>query len=179
MNLKKDWSLILGIFAMLLLVWGTFAVQSSFFQKILFLIGAFGLGVTAFFNNQKMFMAIQAVVTIGAVIGFFEQLNQNLRYFIIIGVAVLSLVYLSKINYFKKDKWGVVGSIGLLLFAYAFSINSVENSNLFNELILIGGLLVAFYSSISFFKNKVRIALIWVILNLMLCINPILTLFFR
>ena len=132
------------------------------------------MGITAFFNKQKMFTIIQLIVSIGAVLAFFNEVSQLWKYALLLGVAVLSIAYLFKINYFNEDKWGLLGVIGLLCFAYAFATDAASSALVFNSLILTGGLLVAVYSSISFFVNKVKIAFIWVVLNLLLCISPLL-----
>ena len=51
---------------MVLLVLGTFAPAGSLLQKMLFLLPAPVLGYTAYVAGQRMFTALQAVVTVGA-----------------------------------------------------------------------------------------------------------------
>ena len=173
MDWKKNWTLIVGVAAMALLVWGTFAEGGSLTQKVLFVIGAPVLGVTAFFNKQKMFTVLQLVASVGAVLGFFTETPSLVRYSIMLGVAVISFGYLLKAKYYSTDKWGIIGTIGLICFACAFATDAAAEALIFNSLMITGGVLVAFYSSTSFFIQKVRIAAIWVILNLLLIINPL------
>lgn len=176
-DVLKKHSLIIGMAAMVLLVVGTFSEGGSLLQKVLFVIGTPVLGIPAYFNKQKMFMTLQTIASIGAVLGFFPYVFYLIKYLIMLGVAVIGIGYLIKIKYYKADKWWLIGCIGLLCFAYAFATNPVTNPILFNSLIVIGAILVAIYSAIGFFLEKVKIAVIWLILNLLMCINPLIIIF--
>jgi len=174
----KRFSLPIGITAMILLVIGTFMPGGSLQQKVLFVIGAPTLGLTAYLNKQKMFTVLQAVVTMGAILGFFSTAPAILRYAIMLGSAALGIGYLIKVNYSKEDKWWPIGGLGLLGFAFSFATNAIAYPVMFNLLIIIGGILMAIYSAIGLFKLKVKIAAIWLILNILLIINPLRLLLF-
>ena len=174
----KRFSLPIGIVAMILLVIGTFMPSGSLQQKVLFVIGAPTLGLTAYLNKQKMFTVLQAVVTMGAILGFFSTAPAILRYAIMLGSAALGISYLIKVSYSKVDKWWPIGGLGLLGFAFSFATNAIAYPTIFNLLIIFGGALMAIYSTIGFFKLKIKIAAIWLILNILLTINPLRLLLF-
>ena len=166
-------SLLIGIIAMILLVAGTIAESGSLLQKILFVVGAPVLGITAYLSKQKMFAILQAVATIGAALAFLMVMPE-LRYAIMLGAAAIGIGYLIKSNHYEKDKWGILGTIGLVLIAIGFATNPLQYPRLFGFLLGFGGMLIAVYSAIGFFHYKIRISLIWLILNVMFSINQIL-----
>lgn len=172
----KILSLIIGIIAMILLVVGTIAHGGSLIQKILFVIGAPILGITAFANKQKMLTALQLVATIGAIIVFFPIISEIGKYLILVGASLIAIIYLIKSDYYKTDKYGLIGSIGLLFIAGGFATDATIHLVLFSILLGVGGLIVALYSWLNFVHYKTKIALIWVVLNIIFSINPILNL---
>lgn len=177
-SLRKH-SLAIGIAAMILLVWGTIFESGSLIQKLLFVIGAPILGFTAHLNKQKMFAVLQAVVTIGAVLAFFDWLPSVLKYAVMLGSGLAGVGHLLKTDYSRDDPWWPLGGLGLLSIAIGFATNPVARPLLFNFLLGAGGLLVALYSAIGFFHLKVRIAAIWLVLNVIFSINPLLFVFSR
>ncbi len=174
MNISKEWPLIIGILAMIFLVAGTLAESGSILQKILFLIGAPTLGITAYANKQKMFTILQLIATVGAIIAFFPGLPTSIKYSVMIIGTIVALVYLIKEKYFDQDKWGYLGGIGLISIAFGLATNPVNAPFWFGLLLGAGGLIVSLYSAISFFHHKIKIAFIWFVLNIIFSIAPIL-----
>ncbi len=177
LKVLTKYSLIIGIIAMVLLVVGTVLEGGSLLQKLLFVIGAPALGFTAYLNKQKMFITLQTVVTIGAILAFFGNLPAILRYVVMVGSGVFGIGYLIKTDYFKEDVWWPLGGLGLLSIAVGFATNTAAYPILFNSLLGAGGVLVALYSAIGFFYFKVRIAAIWLVLNIVFSINPLIIVF--
>lgn len=171
LRLLEDYSLHISVVAMVLLVIGTF-IQGGMTQKILFVIGAPILALTAYLNGQKMLMTLQTVITIGSILVFFEGLSPIVRYSIIIGSGIIGIAYLIKIDYYEKDKWWPMGGLGLLAMAFGFATNAAAFPILFNSFLLFGGALIAAYSAIAFFLLNDKIAVIWLILNIIFTINP-------
>lgn len=167
-------SLIIGIIAMLLLILGTITEGGSLLQKILFVIGAPVLGITAYLNKQKMFAVLQSLITVGALLAFFSNILSELKYVIMFGAATLGIGYLVKTKHYSKDPFGILGSLGLAFIAIGFATNPVQFPRIFGFLLGAGGISVAIYSAISFFHYKIRISIIWLILNVIFSINPIL-----
>ncbi len=164
--------LVIGIIGMCLSVVGTIVEGGSLAQKILFLIGASCLISTAIYNSQKMFIALQGVILVGAVLGFFQDISNEWKYVIMGGASVLAVGELIRKKYFNKDPWGIIGSAGLFCIALGFAINASQNPFIFNALLLSGGVFVAIYSAIGFFYYRVRISILWLILNVVFAVNP-------
>ena len=133
---------------MVILIIGVFSETTSFFQKTLFLIGALLLTIVAFKNNQKMLLTLQCIVTFGNFLAFF-QIEESLWYILLAGAAIIGLAHLIGISYYKNDKCGVVGSIGLLMLALGFATNANTSPLLFGAFIGFGAILVAGYSLID------------------------------
>ncbi len=170
--LKSNWSLLLGIGAMFLLIAGTVVIQGTTLQKVLFLIGAPLLGVTAWSEDQKMLMFLQAVITISAVIAFFPDLALEVKFMGLFVPSVLGVIYLVKVDYIEKDSYWPVGAFGLLLIAAGLSVAGVFPFY-FNLLLAIGGISVALYAFLGYYFLKVKIQLMWLILNVLFAVNPL------
>jgi len=173
---KLEWHVALGIAAGCLLVVGTFSAGGSVAQKVLFALGAPLLGVTAYAARQKMFTALQAVATVGAWVAFFPGLPEAAKYVVLLCAAILGIAYLVKEDYYQADSFGWLGSIGLLCFAVGFATSAAQHQLAFDLLFIVGGTTLAAYSLLSFIKYKVGVALIWVVLNILLVVNPALSL---
>lgn len=179
MDSLRRHSLAVGVAAMVLLVVGTSVEGGSLLQKIIFLTGAPMLGLAAHLNGQKMFAVLQVVVTIGAALAFFDWLSPVLKYAVMLGSGLTGVGHLLKTNYSREDKWWPLGGLGLLGIATGFATNPAASPLLFNLLLGVGGLLVALYSAIGFFRLKVRIAAIWLVLNVIFSITPLSFVFSR
>jgi hypothetical protein len=167
-------SLIIGIAAMVVVVIATVLEGGSEAQKILFVIGVPTLGVVAYVDKQKMFSVLQSVATVGAVLAFFPTIPEIARYVLLVGASLVGIAYLFKAHYYSTDKFGWLGTIGLLSIAAGLATNAILYPMWFGFFLGAGGVVVAIYSTLNFFKYKVKIALIWVVLNIMFSINPLL-----
>ena len=90
--------------------------------------------------------------------------------------AVLAVIYLIKVRYFQKDAWGILASIALLCVALGFATDPNDLPILFHGLLAAGAVMLTIYSLIQFFYHKVRIALLFMILNAVFSINPLIQL---
>ena len=153
-NSLKKHSLAIGTGAMILIIMGTVVEGGSLLQKLLFVIGALILGFVAYLDKQKMLLTLEIIVIIG-------------------------VVYLIRIKFSKEDVWWPIGGAGLLFLAVGLATDAVSSPILFNSLLGIGGILIAIYSAIGFFYLRVKIAIIWLILNLIFVINPLIIVFSR
>jgi len=176
-NLFSKIVLAVGIFSMIVSVYGTFLSPGAIEQKICFLVGAFGLTVTAFLNRHKMYSSLQSIVVIGAVLSFFPFIKNEWKYIFMIIPSVVAVLYLLKVKYFSTDKWGVLACVGLLALALGFATDGVEFPVLLNTFLLFAGLVLAIYSAIQVFYYKIKIAWLWLILNAIFAINPAIFLF--
>lgn len=173
--MNKRWATWLGLVAMMLLVVGAFLPGGSLTQKILFIVGAPTLGVTAVVNRQPMFSALQGVVTLGAILVFFPALPVEPRYILMLGGAVLAVCWLGDSGYYRHDRSGWVGTVGLTLIAIGLATPAAQYPLLFFVALGFGGLLVALYSGFSI-AGGFRLGWIWLILNLLFAANPFLQL---
>jgi hypothetical protein len=171
---RKNIFLFAGILAMIGLVIGTFLQGGSLAQKILFLIGASALMLLAYVNRQKMFLVIEIVIVLSAVLAFWDTASL-IKHLIFMGTSIIGVNYLVKINFSREDKHWPIGAFGLLLLAAGFATDAVVYSVLFNVFLGLGGILVAIYSGIGVFLYKNKIAWIWLILNIFFSVNPVIT----
>lgn len=173
---KQHAPLVFGVLAMTGLVVGTFLQGGSLAQKLLFLIGAIALTILAYLNKQKMFMVIEIVVSLSAILAFMNMATQ-LKYLILIGASIVGVTYLIKINFFKEDGWWPIGGLGLLLIAAGLATDATSYPFLFNLFLGLGGIFVAIYSAIGLFLFKAKIAAIWLILNIFFSVSPMMVVF--
>ncbi|MFA5747707.1 MAG: hypothetical protein WC872_01205 [Candidatus Absconditabacterales bacterium] len=171
-EVKKE-DIYIGIVAMIMLIIGVFFPGGSMTQKILFLIGAPILRFTSYLDKQKVFFALEAVISIGALLAFFPHIGNFLRYGIMIVIGIVAFVYLIRINIFRKEIWAPIGALGLLCLAIGFATNAIVHPLTFNFLLFFGSLLMAVYSAIEFWKLKIKLSVIFLILNIIFLINPL------
>lgn len=167
-------AIIIGFVGMSLVLCGVFLEGGSLVQKILFLAGAVLLFSSALLNKLKMYIALQLMIIIGAILGFFVSVPILWKYLIMVVPSIVAVGYLVKIKHFKEDPWGVLGSAGLLSLAVGFATDAVSSPVLFNSLLAFGGVAIAIYSAIGFFYYKFRMSILWLILNAVFAVSPIL-----
>jgi hypothetical protein len=178
-NSLKRGALAISIGAMILIIVGSIIEGGCLLQKLFFLIGASALIIPVYLNKQKMFMVLQIVVTIGAILAFCGWLSLLLRYFIMASASLIGIFHLIRINFFKEDPWWPLGGIGLLALAAGLATDAINFPILFNSLLASGGILLATYSAIELFCFKVKLAIIFLVLNLIFSINPLIIILTR
>src|SRR5208283_3165185 len=123
---KSDLNLLffVAVFAMLLMIYAiAFTGSGSILQKTLILISASVLLFVATKDNQKVLQALQLIVMVGAAFGFL-QLTAVYALATMLLVSILTVVYLFRIDYYRKEPIGVVGSLGSTLFAIGLAFNT-------------------------------------------------------
>ena len=170
--LKKH-SLAIGLTAMVLAVLATLVEPGSLLQKTLFLVAVPTLGLAAFLDGHKLFFVLQGITTVSAVMAFFT-VPDSAKFFLLGFGVIVGFAFLWREKYFKSDPYWVVGGLGLLGLASGLAMNAVTQPLLFYSFLGLGGLLIAVYSGIQFFYLKVRIAGIWLVLNVLFSLNPLL-----
>ena len=167
----ERWALLVGVGGMLLLVGGTFFEAGMRLQKYLFLVGAVALGVTAYVNGERMLTTLQIVISLGAVLAFFQHISTWVRLAVLLGPAVFGIGWLLYLDYRDQDRWWLIGGAGLVLLAVAFAISG-SNPFVFNATLALGTGLVLIYSFVSFYVEGVRLQVVWVVLNAVFVLNP-------
>jgi len=172
-KLISNFMFVFGVVGMCVTIAGTFLEGGVLLQKIFFLSGALALTLTAIYNKHPLYMALQGVIIIGAVLGFFSNIATEYKYVILLIPTIAAIIYLIYESYFRRFPCAVSGAIGLVFIALGFSVDAVSNPWLFNLYLVIGGAGVALYSGAYFFHSKDRIAVLWFVLNVVFSINPL------
>jgi membrane-associated HD superfamily phosphohydrolase len=124
---ESDVTFYVAIVAMIVLVFAvSFLNFGSLLQKILLLVGAFVLFLVAKFGNQKVLQSVELIVTIGAILAFFD-LAPLYALVIMLVAAIVLVVYLFSIEHYKKEPIGAIGSVGFILLAIGLSFNTGSN----------------------------------------------------
>jgi len=171
-RLKKH-TLYLSLTAMAMLITGVFLPWGSLAQKILFLVGAGVMTLRAFIDKVTMFKVLECVIVVGSTLAFFPTLPSIRRYSVMWIAAVIAVIYLIKIKLYEEDHAMFLWTAGLVALAIGFATNAVTSPILFNILLGGGAIALAAYSSVYYFWNKVRISMIFMILNIIFAIKPI------
>jgi hypothetical protein len=169
---KTDLFFYIGLIGMFILIFGVFSQPASHLQKSLFLIGASILTLVAIKDNQKMLLVLQALMTFANVLAFLD-FGGILKYGILLAFAIVGIGYLVFIKYYEKDRFGLIGTAGLLLLALGCATDANMYPLYFGILLGVGALLVAVYSLIDYYYTKDKISLIWFVLNIIFAINPL------
>jgi hypothetical protein len=156
---------------MVLLVGGTLVDAGTLLQKVLFLVGAAGLGLTAHVNGEEMLTTLQAIISLGGVLAFVPALPLWSKVIVLGGAASFGIGRLIRIDYLEEDRWWPIGGTGLLLIAFAFAISGTLPL-VFNLLLATATTLVLVYNLVSFFVVGVRLQAIWIVLNTLFMLNP-------
>jgi len=173
----KKYSLVISLIWLCSTITGMILTTGSITQQILFFLGAVLLTISAFLSKQQMFFAMQIVASTGALLWLIS-IIPNLRIYIYMGLTTIgAITYILKNWFHKTDKFYIIGIISLSLLALWFATDPGVNILLFNILLASGGLFIAIYSSLEFFILKSRIAIIFMILNILFIIKPIIFIF--
>jgi hypothetical protein len=159
--------------AMVLIVFALdFLPRASFLQDGVFLIGDIILLIVAIENKQKNLIAIQTVILIGIVLSLFSN-GIFMTTTVILSAIILLIGYLYSVHYYSKEPIGFIGSAGFVLLAIGYALNT-GNTQILNSLAFgIGAILVAIYSLLSLLLYKVRVQIVWIILNVVFAIGPL------
>lgn len=89
------------------------------------------------------------------------------------GSGILATCYLLKCGVFRADKYAVLGVVGLLTLAFGLATDAVVFPLAFYAMLLIGGSLIVLYSAIGLFYLKIKVCALWVVLNIIFIVNPL------
>lgn len=146
-------TMIPGILGMLLIIPGIFLTRE---QRILFLLGALGMTLTALLEGHRLFTGLQLVILSGT-LSAFGDLSPLMKGIIPIGVSVPVLIYLHNKNLMDTGLRRL-GALALITLGVGFSL---QNSYIF----FLGGGLISVFSFLEF-RSGFKPAIIWLILNL-------------
>jgi hypothetical protein len=151
---KLNVNLLIGLVGMLIVIGGTL-ISPGTTQKVLYLIGAVFMLVSAALERQLFFVILQVVIVVGAAVAF-THWPILVKAMVPLAFSIAALIYF----YFTEalhDRLTQVGCGGLIAIALGFANSSPI-------IYLIGGVLLAIYGFWSF-RRGVKIAMLWAILN--------------
>ncbi|MBN2690062.1 MAG: hypothetical protein JXR42_05670 [Gammaproteobacteria bacterium] len=155
--------LLLGVIGLTAFVIGTF-YPPSFLQKVLYLVGALLLTSSAALDKNIFFTVLEVVVVVGTFIAFFP-LSALIKAGVPAALTLLAILYLWHMEEIK-NLLGILGCIGLLLLAAGFATSE-------SIVYFFGSLVLSTYSIIVFLKNKDKLAMIFVILNVFFALGSL------
>lgn len=164
----------LSVIAMIILIYSVFFLPyGSLPQNSLLLVGAFILFISATAGKQRVIQALEIIVLVGIVLSF---LRMNVLYSlaIVLFVALLIVAYLLRIEHYKKEPIGAVGSVGFVLLGIGFAFNVGDYPLITGLALASGALLAAVYSTTAFWLYKVRLQVVVAVLNVIFAVSPIL-----
>lgn len=147
--------LLIGIIGMIMVCVGAL-LPVSLAQKVLFLVGSAGLATTAICERHRFLIALEAVILLGTSLAFFVMTPMTTAIIMLVA-SVICLTYLyRKGDISSFNSW--LGALALLTLAVGFAYS--------HPLIyLSGGVLMCAYS-IGLLRQGIKIAMLWLILNL-------------
>jgi len=170
--LKKN-SLYVSILGLCCQITGILLPAWSIEQKIVFFFGTSILGLWAMLVKQHMFSSMQIVAFLGVIVWFFPDLPLLAVITLVSGALIFALWYLYKTNYYKHDKFAILWIVSLFSLALWFATNPLDYPILFNTFFLGGWAIIAVYSALEFFLLKIKVASIFMILNILFIIKPL------
>lgn len=163
----------ISVAAMVLLIYSvSFVAFASMLQDVLFLIGGFVLFAAATVGKQRVIQALEIIVLVGIVLPLLKlQIFYSLG--IVLFISLLMVVYLLKIEHYKKEPIGSIGSMGFVLMAIGFAFNTGPYPLITGLALASGAILAAIYAATAFYLYKVKLQVVIAILNAVFSINPI------
>lgn len=173
----SDAMFLVAILGMLLLIFGiSFLVMDSLVQKLVFLAGAAMLLAAVAESRQMVLVAAEITVMVGIVLSLF--LSDITIISIIMGIAIVMLIYyLYRIHYFSQENVAVIGTLSFVLLAIGYSVNTGSAPLLNSFAFGFGAILAVIYSSLVFVFKRIRVQLVWVVLNAAFAVTPLIFFF--
>ncbi len=176
-GLRSEIMFYIGILGMLMLVYAvSFLNSGTPTQRYTFLVGDTILLLVAYESRQKVLVAIQIEILLSIAASFFSSVPL-LAYLGVVSLAALAMIaYLYSIGYYRKDRIGVIGTVGFVVLAVGFVLNTGAYKFAVDFAFAFGAVLIAIYSLLSFYFYKVRVQLVFFVLNVAFGIAPLLAL---
>ncbi|MCL5009723.1 MAG: hypothetical protein M1433_01955 [Candidatus Parvarchaeota archaeon] len=164
----------ISVAAMVILIYSVSFIQfGSNLQNAIFLIGAFILFVSATASKQKVIQALEVIAVVGIVLAL-------LKVYVIYSLITLLLLsllivgYLLKIEHYKKEPIGSIGSVGFILLAIGLAFNTGSYPLVTGFALAIGSILISIYAATAFYLYKVRLQIVIAILDIAFAVSPVL-----
>lgn len=165
MNFAHKFSLIFASLGLLISSYGVL-LSSSDMQKKLFFVGAVFLISSSIVERHRLYIWLQAVVIVGTLSAFLP-IQNRMKFLFPVSAGVLYLVVNRK--FLLKRNSELLGAVGVILLSTGFAIS--------HPAVYLSGALVISAYSFGEFRRGVKIALLWLILNLIFAASSIYALF--
>ena len=167
-------SFIIGIFAMLLLIYAiSFLSLGSMLQRLLLFAGALMLLAVAYAHKQRVLIAVELVVVTGGIVSLLP-ISLAVVLITMTTVSLILIGYLFKVGHYKKEPIGIFGTLGFLMLAFGYAMNFGANTLYAAVGLGLGAVLLMLYSTMHYYLYKVRVQIIWAVLNAAFAISPLL-----
>ncbi len=174
MSLFSRYSLPISIIGLTCQIAGVTSVAWSLSQQVFFLFWVSLLGFGALGAKQSMFVAMQIVAFVGVVLWFFATVPLWALYGLMSIALLFALFYIYKQKTYQHDRYYVLGILWLFLLALGFATNPLGQPFLFHIYLALWWMTIALYSFLEVVFLQIRIAWIFLLLNIVFVINPLL-----
>ncbi len=167
----KKYSLHIAIISMIWLVVGTFLTAGILAQKLLFLIWAIGLLYSSYLQKNWVFTYLEVVALAGSLLAFF--FFDPIYKYIILGIIwIIIMWFVFKQKLLQKEKYWVFWILWLTMLALWYASNSGWNLAFFFWFLWLGSLFMCVYSACAIHFQKDKLAIIFLVLNILFMISP-------
>lgn len=154
-------NLSVGIIGMVLATYANLLPQMSLLQKSFYFIGAVLMLVSSMLEKQRFFTALQLVV-VGSTAIAFAPLALSIKTGFSVTCSVIAILYFIVTGQ-CKDKLTAFGCLGIAILAIGYAVT--------NPIIYLLGSIALFIYSLLSYRQGVKIAIVWVIMNIVFSIT--------
>lgn len=158
----------------MLIVW-IFLPSGIILQKILFLVWALGLFYSSFLEKNWIFMYLQLVASLWALLSFFV-IDPIYKFILLWLVWIIVMFYIFRKKLFQKEKYWIFGIVWLTFLALWYASNWTENLVLFFGCMWLWALFMCIYAAFPIYLKKDKLSIIFFVLNVFFFINPAISL---
>ncbi len=167
----------IGMAAMVTLVFAiNFISFGSLTQKMILTAATFVLLVVAITSVQRLLIAVEATLLIGNFLAFLD-LGGYLTLAILLAGAGILLWKIGREPGPRLEWTWLLGTVAFLLLAIGYALNNGTMPLIAGFALGFGSLLFAAYSLAMVLLYKVRIQLVWLLLNVFFSITPLIVFF--
>lgn len=154
-------NLSVGIIGMLLATYANLLPQMSLLQKSFYFIGAVLMLISSTLEKQRFFMVLQLVI-VGSTAIAFAPLAPIIKTSFSVACSVIAILYFIFTGQ-CKDKLTIFGCLGIAILAIGYAVT--------NPVIYLLGSIALFIYSLLSYKRGIKIAIVWVIMNIVFSIT--------
>ncbi len=159
-------NVLIGVVGMAIIIYGNL-LPATTAQKLCYLFGGIIMMVSALLEKQSFFIILQVIIVSGAAIAF-APMPAIYRACVPILLSIIAIAHFAMKGELS-NKTTLLGNLGIVFLAAGYAITNPV-------IYFIGGALLSIYSLISF-KQGVKIAILWAILNIIFSATALVSVF--